>query len=458
MAVTWNPADKSASITLSNGNLTCELGVYAFFESVRATEGKAFGKWYFEADFNPYVAYKHWIGVGQSTASLGKYTGDDPDSWGFWWPDYDPYLTAYNGPGTDYSDINMLYSSPKRTMIAVDMDTGKIWIGLDGYWLNSANPAAGTGAVFSNLTGTVYPMASLHQEVGTAKITGYFASADLSHTPPTGFLAWDSAPVAISNDLPAESLIWTSHSFTQSGNSDYHRIPAESLIWTEQAPVLIPFLPAESLSFAAQPLTVPASLPTESLIFAAQPLGIIFEATDTAAVRAVYRAYLTGDAEDPPIADLELPLASFQSRRRNGEQTYLSITVPNPTPYIDGINARLNGDIVIKSGYALGSIENLTELLRVNFGSFRYDLGATSGTASLSGHKQVTYSNPKTRTLAGISYKSVTDGVMRVRCEPDMWLAPGDTADIGDSTFVVDSISYTIKPTSATMEVQEVSE
>ena len=199
-------------------------------------------------------------------------------------------------------------------------------------------------------------------------------------------------------------------------------------------------------------------IPVVALALTANRPQFTLEPPANQAVRYVYRCYLTGDAEDPPIADIELPLASFQSRRRNGEQTYLAVTVPNPVPYVSAINARLNGDLVIYSGFALGDTETLTELLRVNFGSFRYDLGPRSGSASLSGHKQVTYSNPKTRVLSGVSYQSVTDGITRVRCDPDMWLNPGDTADIGNSTtFIVDTITYTINPDRSLMEVAEVS-
>lgn len=404
MPVTWNPADKNADITLSGGDLTA-TNATASWASVRATTSRSTGKWYFESTVS--VAEDCGLGVGYSTAGLTGGPGDDLDGWGF-------YRSG----------------SASIFQIAIDLDTGSLWMGYDGIW-SSGDPGAGTSPNWTDAIGTLFPMAGI---INSATMTAHFAEADLTYSLPAGFTAWEG--------VGASSL------------------PAESLAWTTQ-PLNIRHLPAESLAWTAQPLmaAVDSPIPAASLAWAAQPLQAVYDAPSFAIARAVYRCYLTGSEEDPPIADLELPLASFQSRRRNGEQTYLAITVPNPAPYIDAINARLNGDLVIYSGFAVGATETLTELLRVNFGSFRYDLGPRSGSASLSGHKQVTYSNPKLRALSGISYKSVTDGIARVRCEPDMWLNPGDTADLGGGeSFVVDSISYIINPRSANMEVTEASE
>jgi len=131
--------------------------------------------------------------------------------------------------------------------------------------------------------------------------------------------------------------------------------------------------------------------------------------------------------------------------------------VPKPGPYLDAIDARPNGDLVIYSGFALqNGVEVLNALITVHFDDLRYDLGARSGSATLTGHQQVTYSNPRTRALVGISYISATNGVRRVRCDPDMYLSPGDTATWGGGeSMVVGDISYTISPSRAVIEVAE---
>ena len=42
-------------------------------------------------------------------------------------------------------------------MVAVDMDNNKIWLGENGTWFASGNPATGANAMYSNLSGTVTP-------------------------------------------------------------------------------------------------------------------------------------------------------------------------------------------------------------------------------------------------------------------------------------------------------------
>ena len=42
-------------------------------------------------------------------------------------------------------------------MVAVDMDNNKIWLGENGTWFASGNPATGANAMYSNLSGTITP-------------------------------------------------------------------------------------------------------------------------------------------------------------------------------------------------------------------------------------------------------------------------------------------------------------
>lgn len=68
---TWNPADKDASLTLSNGNLTVSRSA-ANWGSVRATMSKTTGVWSYEMYINTVSAVDyHFIGVAISTAQLG---------------------------------------------------------------------------------------------------------------------------------------------------------------------------------------------------------------------------------------------------------------------------------------------------------------------------------------------------------------------------------------------------
>ncbi|WP_434305480.1 SPRY domain-containing protein [Clostridium botulinum] len=83
--ITWNPNDKGDSVTLSNNDFTAKLdGVYS---GVRATEGKANGKFYFEFTLDEVVypvigvcnknAPKEWVynGVYGDNARLYSFDG-----------------------------------------------------------------------------------------------------------------------------------------------------------------------------------------------------------------------------------------------------------------------------------------------------------------------------------------------------------------------------------------------
>lgn len=71
--ITWNPSDKSSSVTLSQGNLYVDTGnVLGRF--VRATEGKTSGKWYFEMRMEGTANY----GGHRNSGHLGLGTADIP--------------------------------------------------------------------------------------------------------------------------------------------------------------------------------------------------------------------------------------------------------------------------------------------------------------------------------------------------------------------------------------------
>lgn len=170
-------------------------------------------------------------------------------------------------------------------------------------------------------------------------------------------------------------------------------------------------------------------------------------------LRNVYQLVLTGDAD--ATTDLILPMTSFQSRQRTGSPSYLSVTVPDGKSYIDEINLRLNGHLVINKGYQLqdGTLQ-LEEIARVNLEASRTDDGTVNESVTLTGHKTITYT-PKTRTLTGANYRNVTDGVRRFRTAVDNFLNPGDTAIVNAESIIVDNITYTVGTIQEDMEIEE---
>jgi hypothetical protein len=189
-AATWNPADKSADVTLSGADLVAtytDAGSNAY-DNVRATVGKSSGKYYSEHT----VAYtnndQRSLGVANSSASLTSYSGVDTNSIGFYMDG-----TVYYGN----SLITTLQTTTpgQRVDMAVDLDNGTIWWRTNnGNWNNSgtANPATNTEGVTIGVAGTVYPFTSLRQFAAPDSDTAVFLSTSWAGTPPAGFGQWSA--------------------------------------------------------------------------------------------------------------------------------------------------------------------------------------------------------------------------------------------------------------------------
>jgi len=160
-----------------------------------------------------------------------------------------------------------------------------------------------------------------------------------------------------------------------------------------------------------------------------------------------------GDGED----DIEIPIQSLQARKRTGEATYLSVVIPG-IEYLESINDRTNGDLVIEMAYFISGAEQLREeILRVDLENIRYDKGARNRSITLSGHRTETFA-VNLVDMENPGYKYLSDGRLRYRFpEINPWLNPGDTCVVaaeGDE-FRVDYITYIISDAQKFMEVSE---
>ena len=166
----------------------------------------------------------------------------------------------------------------------------------------------------------------------------------------------------------------------------------------------------------------------------------------------VYLFTLTGEADG--VDDVIIPISSFQSRIKSGDPTFLSVVIPS-AEYASYINNRPNGDLVIRMGYKDGDEILLTEIIaQVTFENIAIYEGATNKSITLDGHKTETWI-PKEVDLTKASYMNLTDGKLRYRCKPDLYLRPGDTVNINDDTFVVNSITFSVSSGLETYEVAE---
>jgi len=151
---TLNPLARYYSDTssLSNGNNTYSITSYTF--NARSTIAMPSGKWYWEvkqsadncrlgvctSGFNPNI----------DTDDAGAYYGGSTGFGGVY--------IMNTGPSTNWQITNNNTSKNVTTYtngvatgantilsVAVDVDAGKLWVGVNGTWLYSGDPAAGSG-------------------------------------------------------------------------------------------------------------------------------------------------------------------------------------------------------------------------------------------------------------------------------------------------------------------------
>ena len=173
--------------------------------------------------------------------------------------------------------------------------------------------------------------------------------------------------------------------------------------------------------------------------------------------RSVVRYYCTITGAADGTTDIEVPISSFQARKRSGYSTYLSVVVPG-VAYADAIDARPNGDIVIDMAYLIGGVESQREeIVRAEIEQINIQEGPGSRSITLIGHKDQTFIAKESRLYDPV-YKARTDGSLSYRfAVPDLWLNPGDTAQVDSDEFTVDTVVMMVSAGGGqtTMEVQE---
>jgi hypothetical protein len=187
---TWNPSDKSANVTLSNGNLTVGASTGAD-GGVRSNLSKATGKVYFEYTVVNIAGGDTGVGIATGTASL---TAIGPFATGA--------ISIY-GSGSIYfngSDTGKTIGGSVGTIcIAVDITGGLFWARWNaGNWNGSgtANPATGVGGInIAALFPTNAVFASNSTNNTAVNITVNFGATAFAQTAPSGFTAWDSGTI-----------------------------------------------------------------------------------------------------------------------------------------------------------------------------------------------------------------------------------------------------------------------
>lgn len=186
---TWNVDDKDADIVLSNAYKTATWTPGTGFNSLRSTLGRSSGHYYCEVTLTfPGGGGDIIVGLGNASALLNNYVGQNANSWG--------YLASsgrkYNN-GTDLA-YGATYASGAVIGMDYDASTGTLVFYKNG---------VSQGNAYTGLSGTLYPMYAnvatvAGNYVGVLNAGGSAFTGSL----PSGSSAWGQVA------LPAGASAW----------------------------------------------------------------------------------------------------------------------------------------------------------------------------------------------------------------------------------------------------------
>ena len=204
-----SPVNTRTGVTFSNGNKTVAyVSASASNYAAIATRARRSGKYYWEVRL---INQGNGTLMGFVRASIARTPG---------WiqqlqstPAADPGNGAFRidaGGGTAYqaaSGPTVAGAGVNKTyMFAVDFDNAKIWIGIDGVWHNSGNPAAGTNQTLS-MTSFVagFPCVNSNGSFGGgSEFTIRLSDVDVEYSIPTGFSAWATTEDSLNDEYPTD--------------------------------------------------------------------------------------------------------------------------------------------------------------------------------------------------------------------------------------------------------------
>jgi hypothetical protein len=227
---TINPIASNTNNSYTNGNLdtSCAVNVEGV---MLGTIGVSSGKWYFEGTIVTQNGASEYIGVANQAliTTNNAALGSTVNGWAITCQN-----TANNGKshhnnvsGTDYGTI----SQGDVVGVAFDVDAAKVWFSVNGTWFNSGAPASGTGAIFTNLSGTtIFPAASNYN--GGA-MSFNFGARPFAYTAPSGFKALNtanlSAPTIVKPSTVMDVVTYTGTGSTLTPTSSLGFNP--DLVW-----------------------------------------------------------------------------------------------------------------------------------------------------------------------------------------------------------------------------------
>jgi len=184
---TWNPSDKSSTITLSSGNLVATISTgFSDVGGVRAMTAKT-GKYYFEAIFSNLASCSSsGIGVATLGQTIGASLGGDSVSAGYYKDGSIVYDNSTVQTGSSFTNGDIIG-------VAFDTTSHVAYFSKNNTWQLTANPSTNSGGVSFVTTSAVSPKGFLQFFVGSPACSVELRASAGSQTyaPPTGFSSFN---------------------------------------------------------------------------------------------------------------------------------------------------------------------------------------------------------------------------------------------------------------------------
>lgn len=197
-AVTWNPADKNAAISLSNLGLTATQASGSAYVSARATAGKSSGKYHVEFQLEAAAAWDNaGVGFATSALDLADYISvSGRTSVGLYRNTGGVGAIFYDDtPALNIGAANMP-TTGSRIAMEVDFAAGTLWVAKDSADWNgnaSANPATGVGGFDISVmlaSGAIFP--AVTTKIVGDSVTLKPRTSDFTRGLSSGYSPWDA--------------------------------------------------------------------------------------------------------------------------------------------------------------------------------------------------------------------------------------------------------------------------
>jgi len=232
----WSPLtmdlNASSSLALSKGNLVVS-NTASEDTNVHGSFGLSAGKWYFEVTVD--TINEIFLGVSDATIASNANAKTEAGAFVLDLKNANKYN---NDGGSSYGSA---FTNGDVANVALDLDNGKIWIGKDGTYPNSGNPATGSNEMYSGISGTFFPFLST-QGGGTKQGTTNFGQSSFTTSAPSGFEPWntaklyeDAAPAIEDGSAHFQTSLYSGNSSTQTiTQSGFNSTFQPDLIWGKQ--------------------------------------------------------------------------------------------------------------------------------------------------------------------------------------------------------------------------------